>query len=88
MSTAADHIASIESLIYEKIYSGSSSPQPPNHVSIDDSGQSTPDGVSAFSNHGGSHAGLRCNFCKGTGFNGAFSCSFCNGTGHTQSTFG
>ena len=25
--------------------------------------------------------GVKCTFCKGTGFNGNFNCSFCNGTG-------
>ena len=29
--------------------------------------------------------GIRCSFCKGTGFNGMFNCTYCKGSGRNNS---
>ncbi|MEI6233307.1 MAG: hypothetical protein WCT04_09655 [Planctomycetota bacterium] len=87
MLSAADHIASIESLIYARRYMNPASTIP-GVIGEDGIDGSMPEGAVAFSGGGGSHAGSRCIFCKGTGFSGAFSCMHCGGTGHTQSSFG
>jgi len=39
----------------------------------------------SHSDEGILHCGMRCTFCKGTGFNGNFNCFACKGTGRNGS---
>ncbi|MGD0091110.1 MAG: hypothetical protein ABSE73_14425 [Planctomycetota bacterium] len=80
--TAAHHIEAIESLVYARLHSI----YRPDIKCLQQGGRGALTGGAAatLGQAGAIHAGSRCSFCNGTGFNGPFACVHCNGTGHVQ----
>ena len=89
MTTAAEHIADIESLVYSRLHGGAHRADSgiADFASVSEMDSDSTVFSAAMRQGGGIHSGMRCRFCNGTGFSDAFACIHCCGTGHSQSPF-